>query len=146
MQNDEMMPIEESQQENNAAGVINYMLNKVTMKQKDDKSRKQVFLNNRLTRIFDSKIQSSHKIFTDKKKRQKFMIINALLKKFQISYQKRIEYKILFTYLKNIISMLISNLESFKKFNFKERQEPTVQQFRKIYSVFSLIKDEKRKK
>lgn len=73
------------------------------------------------------------------------MIINALLKKFHIAFQKRIEYKILFSYLKNLVVMLLSNLDELKKLNIKERQEPTVQQFRKIYSVFTLIKDEKRK-
>lgn len=145
LHNDEIIAVDESQQDVKAGGVINFMLNKVTSKQKDDSSRKQVFLNNRLTRIFDDKIQSSHKIFSDRKKRQKFMIINALLKKFHIAFQKRIEYKILFSYLKNLVVMLLSNLDELKKLNIKERQEPTVQQFRKIYSVFTLIKDEKRK-
>ena len=145
LHNDEIIAVDESQQDVKGGGVINFMLNKVTSKQKDDSSRKQVFLNNRLTRIFDDKIQSSHKIFSDKKKRQKFMIINALLKKFHIAFQKRIEYKILFSYLKNLVVMLLSNLDELKKLNIKERQEPTVQQFRKIYSVFTLIKDEKRK-
>lgn len=143
--NDEIVGLDESTNEAKVGGVINFMLNKVNGKQKDDSSRKQVFLNNKLTRIFDGKIHGSHKIFSDRKKRQKFMIINALLKKFHIAFQKRVEYKILFSYLKNLIMMLLSSLEDFKKLNIKERQEPTVQQFRKIYSIFTLIKDEKRK-
>ena len=62
-----------------------------------------------------------------------------------IMYQKRIEYKILFSYLINIVNLLLSKIRGYKKYNYKEKQEPTVQQFRKIYSVFTLIKEEKRK-
>ena len=64
------------------------MLNKVNSKQKGKRNAKQVFLNTKLTKIYDDKIYYSSKQFADRRKRQKYMIINALLKRFLIAYQK----------------------------------------------------------
>uniref|UniRef100_A0A7S3JF07 Uncharacterized protein n=1 Tax=Euplotes harpa TaxID=151035 RepID=A0A7S3JF07_9SPIT len=109
-QQEEYFPAENDQDK--PVGVLGYMINKVG--NKNDNLSKQVLLDNRLSKMFDDKIHSSHKVFNDRVKRQKFMIINALLKKFHMAYQKRIEYKILFTYIKNIISTLHDNLKKFK--------------------------------
>ena len=64
----------------NLGGVLNYMLNRVSSKQKRKKYSKQVLLNTKLAKIYDNKIHNSSKQFADRRKRQKFMIINALLK------------------------------------------------------------------
>lgn len=67
--------------------------------------------------------------------------------KFHMAFQKRIEYKILFSYVKGIMDFLGKNLEEFKEAGIKEREEPTVKQFREIHSIFTAMqKDEQTEK
>ena len=69
-------------------------------------------LERNIDRIIDSKIYSSQSPRTFAQ--QKFFVINAILKYFFIAYQKHSEYKVLFTYIKNIIDLLANKIRLFK--------------------------------
>ena len=94
-------------------GVLGYVINKVT-KNKKSKEENDIsaVLERNIDKIIDSKIYSSQSPQTFAQ--QKFFVINALLKYFFIAYQKRIEYKILFSYIKNIISLLSERIRLSK--------------------------------
>ena len=42
-------------------------------------------------------------------------------------------------FLKEILDMLIDNLEKYKRLNQKKKEEPSVREFRKIQAVFNTI-------
>lgn len=62
-----------------------------------------------------------------------------------MAFQKRIEYKILFTYIKSILTLLITNLKKFQLTSIRKREEPTVREFRDICNVFGKLQAEEDK-
>lgn len=134
-----------SSEHNKSGGVLRYMLGKVNKKGRKNLNKPPV-LDSKLGKILDRKIISAKDSFENTVKFQKFIIVNALLKKFHMTFQKRIEYQILFSYVKNIINMLVKNLERFKKTKIKKREEPTVVEFRQIHEKFVIIQQNEQKK
>lgn len=127
-----------SSEHNKSGGVLKYMLGKINKKGRKNLNKPPV-LDSQLGKMLDRKIISAKDSFQNSVKFQKFMIVNALLKKFHMTFQKRIEYQILFSYVKNIINMLVKNLERFKKTKIKKREEPTVVEFRQIHEKFVIL-------
>lgn len=91
----------------------------------------------------DRSILSNHKhgLGSLKSKAQDPKLINQYLQNTvgQSSNSHEISYPVLVNYLKEIINLTRSSIETLKKSISKQREEPTVREFRKIQAVFNSI-------
>lgn len=124
-------------------GIIHYVLEKVGVDNSSKLGRSSAVLTKSLEKVLNSKINDSANQSENSQENEKRQILISMMNRFQLSYQKHVEYRILFSYLGEIMKMLESRTDDLRS-NFKDRTEPTVQQFRKIHSVFTLVHENKR--
>lgn len=112
-------------------GVLNYVINKVNKNKKQKgEGHKDIsaVLDSNIDKIIDKKFESP--LYSkDPRQQQKFFIINAVLKYFYIAYQKRIEYKIMFSYLSTVINMLYQSINEVGSTQRSNRNDSIMDNF-----------------
>jgi hypothetical protein len=126
-----------SEEHEKSGSVLRYVFKKVASKKSSKNNcNSDKMLDSKLDAILNRNIDKGLRMFQTNKKLQRFLIVNALLKKFHMMFQKRVEYQILFSYIKNIINFFIQNLRIFQKTSIVLPNELTVKEFRHQYGEF----------